>query len=144
MTHDVINTGDKIWFVTDNERYIGNVLNVLQAGNAYTIAVYKNDTWEIITASYSEIFPRIRYDKIPDIFEIFDVVLVRTSDTKSLGIVVGMELGLYVVQRYANEIWHRIVVATKDLEHHEGNYDETLFENRKKLFSMSWVKWNLP
>lgn len=143
VTHDKINTGDKIWFL-DEKKYIANVLE--KNKNIYTIAYYCEDNriWLVTTTEYENIFPRVRdvYDQ--NIYEIYDVVLVTENNVKSLGVVTGFEDGRYIVAKYSKEIWRRVVVSEKVLEHHKNVYDEVLFNNRQALINASWLKWQLP
>jgi hypothetical protein len=142
ITHDKINPGDRIWFVTDTEKFIGNVLELQKHG--YIVAYYDKNQWEITEAQYEQIFPRIRDKKEEKVFEIYDKVLVTQKNTKSFGIVIGYEMGLYIVMKYAGVIWRRIVVPGMYLEHHEENYDTVLFQNRKENLDAPWLKWELP
>lgn len=143
ITHDSINTGDKVWFLNDAKKYIAIVLEVRNGGN-YVIAFY-DTVWEIIFTSYEKIFPRVRDEKIPNVFEIYDAVLINTELSKTFGVVIGYEIGLNVIMKYAGKIWRRVVLPASVLEHHDNQYDEILFNNRRELLKhYHWIRWDLP
>lgn len=141
IKHDVLNTADSVWYLVGGNRYIATILEI--NNDEYTIAYYSNG-WELTTVTYNVLFPRVREQKDSKIFEIFDLVYIVSDSTKSFGVVVGYELGLHVVIKYANKIWRRIVVPTSKLEHCEDNYDEVLFNNRRIILTLDWIKWTLP
>lgn len=142
MTHDMINTGDKIWYLTDNNKFMGTVMEV--KNTFYTIAYY-DSIWSIAVTTYDRIFPRVRDEKIPNVFEIYDTVLINTEFSKTFGVVIGYEIGLHVILKYADKIFRRVILPASFLEHHDKNYDEILFGNRKSLLNKeTWLKWQLP
>jgi len=137
-----MNTGDKVWFLTKDKKYIANILEV--AGTQYVIAYFCDNLWTICETTYDNIFPR-QGTGTPHVFELYDTVLVKNGNEKSFGVVIGFELGIYVVVKYAKEIWRRVVVPGSALEHHENTYDQTLFDNRRQLLAdVEWIKWFLP
>lgn len=143
VTHDSINTGDKVWFLSETEKHIAIVLEVRSGGN-YVIAFY-NQVWDITATTYERIFPRVRDEKLPNVFEIYDTVLINTELSKTFGIVIGYEIGLHVIMKYAGKIWRRVVLPSSVLEHHDNKYDEILFNNRRELLkNHSWIRWSLP
>ena len=142
MTHDMINTGDKVWYLTDVNKFMGVVIEVKNA--AYTIAYY-DTLWTIAVTTYDKIFPRVRDEKIPNVFEIYDTVLINTEFSKTFGVVIGYEIGLHVIMKYANKIFRRVILPASLLEHHDKNYDEILFENRRGLLRHhAWIRWSIP
>jgi len=148
VTHDRMNTGDKVWFLSEKQKYIAVVLEVglgRATASPYTIAYFDNGEWKIVGVAYEKIFPRVQDDKQPNIFEIYDTVLINTEHSKTLGVVIGYEIGMNVIMKYAGKIWRRVVLPSNVLEHHSGNYDEILFNNRKQLLAeQTWLRWNLP
>lgn len=142
IAHDKINTGDKIWYLTDVNKFLAIVIEVRNSD--YTIAYYDN-LWTITITDYEKIFPRTRDEKLSNIFEIYDTVLINTKYSKTFGVVIGYEMGLHVILKYADKIWRRVILPASVLEHHEKNYDAILFENRRSLLSKeTWIRWQLP
>lgn len=142
LAHDQINTGDKIWYLSSDVKYLAIVLEV--KNESYIIAYY-DKIWETVQTTYDKIFPRIRDERLPNVFEIYDTVLINLENSQTFGVVIGYELGLNVILKYAGKIFRRVILPSSLLSHHEQSYDEILFGNRKILLDKeTWVKWDLP
>ena len=133
---------DPVWVKETDETWLRGTVTFVSKKD-YTVAVLSNKAWSYIQTDEKDLRTRKRTFE-QDIFELLDKIWILESDVKSIGIVVGFEKDKYIIKKYTDTIWRRVVSSYEQLEHRTESYDTELMRIRNENIDAPWLKWNLP